>query len=209
MILDEINYPDVIQNLCKVDSDFAKIHTLYGPPPLWEREPGFATLVKIILEQQVSLGSAKAAYDRLARLVTRLTPEEFLPLDDAALKACGFSRQKTGYVRGLAKDILSGRLDLQALAGMDDLEAQAALIRVRGIGVWSADIYLLMALRRADVWPRGDLALARSMQRVKNLPSLPSNEIMHDISLAWRPWRAVAARFLWHDYLSRISKDGS
>jgi DNA-3-methyladenine glycosylase II len=206
MILDETTYPLAINALCQADPDLARIHDLYGPPPLWAREPGFATLVKIILEQQVSLSSAQAAYDKLTAMVSPLTPGGLLGLDDAAVKTCGFSRQKAGYARGLAEDILSGRLDLAALAGMDDHEARAALIRVRGIGPWSADIYLLMALLRADVWPRGDLALAQSLRRVKDLPGLPSSQEFEDIGQIWRPWRAVAARFLWHDYLSRAGR---
>jgi DNA-3-methyladenine glycosylase II len=206
MILDETTYPLAIHDLCQADPDLARIIEQYGPPPLWSREPGFATLIKIILEQQVSLSSAQAAYDKLNAMVSPLTPDGLLELDEAAMKACGFSRQKAGYARGLAEDILAGRLDLPALAGMEDHEARAALIRVRGIGPWSADIYLLMALLRADIWPRGDLALAQSLRQVKNLPSLPSPEEFEEIGQIWRPWRAVAARFLWHDYLSRAAR---
>lgn len=206
MTLDEVTFSEGIEVVCRGDPDLARIHRQYGPPPMWAREPGFATLVKIILEQQVSLSSAQAAFNRLSELVRPLTPEGLLQLDDATLKACGFSRQKTGYARGLAQDILSGKLDLNALGNMDDESVRAALMRVKGIGVWSADIYLLMALKRADIWPRGDLALAQSMRRVKELQAIPSQEEMGEISRAWQPWRAVAARFLWHDYLSRNGK---
>ncbi len=202
-ILDEITYRRSIQVLNRLDPDLNAICRRFGPPPIWVREPGFPTLVRIILEQQVSLASAAAAFSRLEALLSPVTPAGLLALDDDELKACGFSRQKSGYVRGVASEILEGRLDPDALALMDDEDVRDSLIRVRGIGPWSADIYLLMALRRADIWPRGDLALARSMQRVKNLPSLPSNEEMDEISRAWKPLRAVAARFLWHDYLSR------
>ncbi|MHC1781701.1 MAG: DNA-3-methyladenine glycosylase [Anaerolineaceae bacterium] len=207
MILDETTYPLAINALCQADPDLARIHDQYGPPPLWAREPGFATLVKIILEQQVSLGSAQAAYDKLTALISPLTPKNLLKLDDAALKDCGFSRQKAGYARGLAEDILSGRLDLAAISAMDDQTAQTELTRVRGIGPWSANIFLLMALLRADIWPQGDLALIQSLRRVKNLPSLPSPQEFEEIGQIWRPWRAVAARFLWHDYLSHAAGD--
>lgn len=204
--LDEMTYSQGIEMVCRLDPDLAEIHRKYGPPPIWAREPGFATLVKIILEQQVSLSSAQAAFNRVSELVSPLTPDGLLQLDDATLKACGFSRQKTGYARGLAQDILSGRLDVNALENLDDESVRAALMRVKGIGLWSADIYLLMVLKRADIWPRGDLALATSMKRVKGLQTIPSQEEMSEISRAWQPWRAVAARFLWHDYLSRNGK---
>lgn len=205
MRLNDITFREAIAVLRQADAELNAIYLRFGPPPMWAREPGFPTLVRIILEQQVSLASAAAAFGRLEALVSPITPAGLLALSDAELKDCGFSRQKAGYVRGMAHDILEGRLDLDTLAGMDDDEARNTLVRVRGIGLWSADIYLLMALGRADVWPRGDLALARSLQRVKQLASLPSIEEMDGISRTWKPWRAVAARFLWHDYLSRIS----
>lgn len=204
--LDETTYVQGIEVVCRLDPDLADIQRKYGPPPIWAREPGFATLVKIILEQQVSLSSAQAAFNRLGEMVSPLTPEGLLQLDDATLKAYGFSRQKTGYARGLAQDILSGRLDVNALGNMDDDTVRIALMKIKGIGLWSADIYLLMVLKRADVWPRGDLALATLMMRVKRLQTIPSQEEMNEISRAWQPWRAVAARFLWHDYLSRNGK---
>jgi DNA-3-methyladenine glycosylase II len=206
MILDDYTYPQAIDELRRIDPDLDRIYLQFGPPPMWAREPGYPTLVRIILEQQVSLASAAAAFDKLAARINPVTPENLLSLDDETLKACGFSRQKTGYARGLAADILEGRLDLAALREMEDDQAHAAIVKVRGLGLWSADIYLLMALLRPDIWPRGDLALAQSMRRVKNLASLPTCEEMDEISKLWRPWRAVAARFLWHDYLSRLIK---
>jgi len=169
---------------------------------MWAREPGFPTLLHIILEQQVSLASAKAAYNRLLAAVSLLTPDRFLELDDAALKAIGFSRQKTAYGRDLALAIIEGRLDLDALEVMDDATARSELIKIKGIGLWTADIYLLMALRRPDIWPRGDLALAVAVQQVKRLPACPTSDELDELGAAWRPWRAVAARLLWHHYLS-------
>ncbi len=170
---------------------------------MWAREPGFPTLLHIILEQQVSLASARAAFDKLSALAAPLTPERFLELDDATLKAAGFSRQKTGYGRNLAQAILVGSLDLARLAVLNDDAARAELMRIKGIGRWTADIYLLMALRRPDVWPSGDLALAVAAQRALGLPALPKSDELDAIAAAWRPWRAVAARLLWHYYLSR------
>jgi DNA-3-methyladenine glycosylase II len=196
---------DGVRWLCERDPDLARVETAWGLPPLWAREPGFPTLIHIILEQQVSLASARAAFDRLSALVSPLTPEGFLALDDAALKGAGFSRQKAGYGRILARSIVEGRLDLRALEGKPDGEVRAELCAVKGIGPWSAGIYLLMALRRPDVWPSGDIALASAAQEVKRLAARPNPEDLAAIAAAWRPWRAVAARLLWHHYLSRRS----
>jgi len=169
---------------------------------MWERESGFSTLLHIILEQQVSLASARAAHNKLLELASPLTPERFLQLDDTTLKTVGFSRQKTAYGRNLAQSIVDGILNLNALTAMDDASVRSELIKIKGIGRWTADIYLLMVLRRPDVWPTGDLALAVAAQRVKNLPVRPTDEQLVEMSVRWRPWRAVAARILWHYYLS-------
>lgn len=192
-----------VRILSRRDPDLARIVKTHGPPPMWARRPGFSTLIHIILEQQVSLASARAAYLRLRAAISPITPRRFLTLSDARLKAVGFSRQKTGYGRGLARAILDGQLDLDGLKRLDDASARSALLALRGIGPWTADIYLLMALRRPDVWPHGDLALAVAAQRVKSLSARPSYDELASMSDAWRPWRAVAARLLWHDYLSR------
>jgi len=169
---------------------------------MWAREPGFPTLIHIILEQQVSLASARAAYDRLLAAASPLTPARFLELDDVALKRIGFSRQKTAYGRELAWAVLDGHLNLAELHTLDDGTVRSELIKVKGIGPWTADIYLLMALRRPDVWPSGDLALAAAAQRVKRLASRPKPDELDALGASWHPWRAVAARLLWHYYLS-------
>ena len=183
------------------DADLAAVVHRWGPPPLWAREPGFPTLVHIILEQQVSLASARAAFDRLLALTTPLTPTRFLELDDATLRAVGFSRQKTGYSRHLAQAIVTGAFDIDGLAALPDDAARTALVARKGIGPWTADIYLLMCLGRPDVWPVGDLALQVAMQSIKGLAQRPTVVEMEKIGEAWRPWRAVAARLLWHHYL--------
>jgi len=190
------------RRLAARDPDLAVVVNTYGPPPLWAREPGFHTLIHIILEQQVSLASAKAAYDRLIGATGRLVPERFLTLNDADLKRIGFSRQKTAYGRGLADAILDGRLDLATLETLDDTQAKIQLTAIKGIGSWTADIYLLMVLRRPDTWPSGDLALASAVQRIKHLRHKPTAEKLQELGQVWRPWRAVAARILWHYYLS-------
>ena len=169
---------------------------------MWEREEGFPTLLLIILEQQVSLASARAAYNRLLAAASPLTPERFLRLEDAELKSIGFSRQKTAYGRHLAQAILRGELDLAGLHALDDDSVKEHLTKVKGIGHWTADIYLLMVLRRPDSWPKGDLALATAIRKAKGLKQKPTFEDVERIGERWRPWRAVAARILWHYYLS-------
>jgi DNA-3-methyladenine glycosylase II len=172
---------------------------------MWDRESGFSTLLHIILEQQVSLASARAAHNKLLEIASPLTPHRFLELDDVTLKAAGFSRQKTGYGRHLAQSLIERVLDLDALDTMDDAEVRSELVKIKGIGRWTSDIYLLMVLRRPDVWPAGDLALAVAVQKVKRLRTRPTPERLDEISVQWRPWRAVAARILWHYYLSSIA----
>jgi len=191
-----------VRLLARRDPDLRRVVKRFGPPPMWERDSGFSTLLHIILEQQVSLASARAAHNKLLELVSPLTPQGFLQLDDVTLKNVGFSRQKTAYGRNLARSIVEGVLDLDALAAMNDDSVRSELLRIKGIGRWTADIYLLMVLRRRDVWPTGDLALAVAAQRVKNLPARPTNEQLVEMSSKWKPWRAVAARILWHYYLS-------
>ena len=191
-----------IRCLTTTDRDLASVVSTYGPPPLWARKPGFSTLLYIILEQQVSLASARAAYNRLVAAVSPLTPARFLTCTDRELKSIGFSRQKAGYGREVSRAILSGELRLSGLGRMGDVAARRELTRIKGIGPWTADIYLLMALRRPDVWPVGDIALAAAAQHVKGLPGRPTPEELMTLGDVWRPWRAVAARILWHHYLS-------
>ncbi|HRW49845.1 MAG TPA: hypothetical protein P5333_20150, partial [Caldilinea sp.] len=183
--------------------DLGAVVARHGPPPLWAREPGFPTLVLLILEQQVSLASARAAYNRLEAATGTVTPAGLLALSDDELRAAGFSRQKTGYARALAQAILDGAFDPDGLADLDDDGVRCELTSLKGIGPWTAEIYLLMVLRRPDAWPAGDLALAAAAQQVKGLAARPSPAELVELAEAWRPWRAAAARILWHHYLSR------
>jgi len=191
-----------ISYLAKADTDLAKVIIDLGAPPLWAREPGFPTLLHIILEQQVSLASARAAFRRLIESAGELTPERFLEFTDGELRDIGFSNQKTSYGRELSKAILQGELDLGELSRLDDTSARTELMKIKGVGPWTADIYLLMALLRPDIWPLGDLALAKAVQAIKKLPSIPASEMLAVIAVGWKPWRAVAARVLWHYYLN-------
>jgi DNA-3-methyladenine glycosylase II len=159
--------------------------------------------VHIVLEQQVSLASARAAFDRLVLATDPLTPERFLRLTDMELLAIGFSRQKARYGRAIATALLDGTLDLDRLAALDDEAAQQALETIPGIGRWSSTIYLLMVLGRPDVWPVGDMALATAVAEAKGLPARPAAADLALMGEVWRPWRSVAARLFWHDYLAR------
>ena len=177
------------------------VHEKYGPPPLWDREPGFATLLQIILEQQVSLASAKACYDKLCMRVGEITPRSLLASTDAQLKKDGFSRQKTAYGRHLSEAVLERRIDLDALHHLPDAEVKNDLTKLKGVGEWTSDIYLLMAMLRPDVMPKGDVALHTAWHKLSGEARPTSDEFL-SIAERWRPYRSVAARMLWHFYLS-------
>lgn len=200
--LDEPRYKRGLNELAARDGDLGGVLSRLGPPPMWDREPGFPTLVHIILEQQVSLASARACFEKLLATVGELTPESLLTLDDRTLKEAGFSRQKAAYARILAEAVRTGSLDLDGLTKLPDDEARDQLMHLKGIGRWTADIYLLMALGRPDVWPVGDLALVVAAQRIKGLETRPGPEEFRALGEPWRPWRSVAARLLWHHYLA-------
>jgi len=172
----------------------------FGPPPLWARDPSYATLIHLILEQQVSLASAQTAFDRLVVAIGAPTPTGLLELDDVQLRAIGFSRQKAGYARDLAMALMDG-FDLDALTGLPDDAVRTELVRLRGIGRWTADVYLTMCLLRPDVWPHGDQALATAAMEVADLRQRPTFAQLGQMAERWRPYRAVAARILWHHYL--------
>jgi DNA-3-methyladenine glycosylase II len=179
----------------------AVVYEKYGPPPLWDREPGFSTLLQIILEQQVSLASAKACYDKLCRRVGEVTPEHLLRSTDAELKKDGFSRQKTAYARHLAEAVLDERIDFDGLKSLSDADVKAKLTHLKGVGEWTSDIYLLMAILRPDVMPKGDVALHTAWHKLSGEPRPMSEEFLV-IAERWKPYRSVAARLLWHFYLS-------
>jgi DNA-3-methyladenine glycosylase II len=209
IMLDEIVFQSSVRELAVRDTDLARVIEMYGAPPLWVREPGFPSLVYIILEQQVSLASARAAFQRLRAAANPLTPARFLKLSDTQLKQIGFSRQKTLYTRLLAESLVMRYVDLNDLHDLPDDAARKILIALKGIGAWTADIYLLSALRRPDIWPIGDLALAVAVQEVKRLLSRPSPERLERLSQLWRPYRAVAARLFWHAYLSKRGQNSA
>jgi DNA-3-methyladenine glycosylase II len=187
---------------------FGAIHEKYGTPPLWDRPAGFATLLHIILEQQVSLASAKACFDKLTARLGGVTPELLLELGDDELRSIGFSRQKTAYARHLAEAVIEKRIDLDGLHRLPDADVKAALLELKGVGHWTADIYLLMAMLRPDVMPKGDLALHVAYQKLTNSAERPGSDEFIAIAEKWRPHRSAAARLLWHFYLSEKRRTG-
>lgn len=190
-----------VDALARIDPDLARALARLGYPEPRQREPGFATLVRIVMAQQVSTASAAALWRKLEALLSgTVTAERFLTLDDAALRSAGFSARKAEYARGLAAAVLAGGLDIEALVELEEEEAIARITRLRGFGRWSAEIYLLFALGRADVFPADDLAVQIAFQRLKGLAARPTAKALRVLAEPWRPFRGAGAVFLWHYY---------
>jgi DNA-3-methyladenine glycosylase II len=192
----------ICDNLASTDPDLAAIINAHGYPPFWSRPNTFETLVHIILEQQVSLASALSALNKLKERLGELTPARLLLLTDEEMRACYCSRQKTIYLKYLAEALLSGQLNLAELEDLPDNEIRAKLVALKGIGNWTADVYLMFVLQHSDVFPIGDLAAVNAMKRVKNLPANTTKEQMLEIAAKWQPNRTIATMLLWHYYLS-------
>lgn len=190
------------EQLSATDPHLSLVYSTYGPPPLWDRPTGFATLLNIILEQQVSLASAKACFDKLESHLGEVSPASFLAVNDADLKMIGFSRQKTAYARHLSEAVIEKRIDLDGLHLLPDAEVKAELIKLKGVGEWTSDVYLLMAMLRPDVMPRGDIALHAAYQKLTNADKRPGSDEFVAMAEKWKPFRSTAARLLWHFYLS-------
>ncbi len=191
-----------VAHLSRTDPDLGGVVRQHGPPPLWARRPGITTLVHIILEQQVSLASGRAIYRRLEDCLGEVTTEAITQCGVPGLRRLGLTRQKAAYCVAVAERITIGALNLRRVARAPVMTARRELQRVKGIGPWTADIYLLMALRRPDIWPTGDIALLTALQHLRRLPQRPTEEQAAEQALRWTPWRAVAARILWHGYLA-------
>jgi DNA-3-methyladenine glycosylase II len=200
--LDETALARAVRSLVRVEPRFAHIVKRHGPPPLWPREPGFQTLVLIMLEQQVSLAQGRAMYARITTATGAVTPANVARLGESGLRALGVTRQKSAYLAALADRLERNDFDLDALATLSDSDADAALDALHGVGPWTAQCYLLFALRRSDVFPAADLALMEAVRHLWRLRERPSPEALARRARAWRPHRAVAARLLWHHYLS-------
>ena len=200
--LDERALVRAVRALARAEPRFAHVVKRHGPPPLWPREPGFETLVLLILEQQVSLAQARAMYARIAGATGTVTPANVAALGEAGLRALGVTRQKSAYLAALAVQLEQRSLDLDALAVLSDVDAGAALDALHGVGPWTAQCYLLFALRRSDVFPAADLALMEAVRGLWKLRARPTPAALARRARAWRPHRATAARLLWHHYLS-------
>jgi DNA-3-methyladenine glycosylase II len=197
----EQNFRQLCDALSQRDKVFTAIIEKHSYPPMWTRPVSFATLIHIILEQQVSLASALAAFNKLKEKIGTITPEKLLQLSDAEMKACYFSRQKMVYARHLAEAIVSKKIQLKKLSAFPDEEIRIALKQVKGIGDWTADVFLMFALQRADIFPIGDLAMVNALKEVKQLPKNTAKEELLLMAEKWRPYRTIAAMLLWHHYI--------
>ncbi len=197
------NFPSLCDSLSKKDLHLKTIISQYGYPPMWTRPASFATLIHIILEQQVSLASAKAAFLKLKEKLTTITPEKLLLLTDEEMKACYFSRQKMGYARHLAEAIVSKRLNLRKLSTSTNEEIRDELKQIKGIGDWTVDIYLLFALQRTDIFPVGDLAMINAFKEIKKVEKNVSRDEIIAIAEQWKPHRSIATMLLWHYYIQK------
>jgi DNA-3-methyladenine glycosylase II len=199
--LDTARLRAALDDLAARDPDVARALPLTGYPEARVRDPGFPTLLRVVAAQQLSTLAAAAIWRKLdAVLAGEVTPARVLALDDAALRACGFSGRKVEYAKGLAGAVASGAVSLDALAGLDEEAAIGAIVALRGFGRWSAECYLLFALGRADVFPADDLGLQIGFQRLKRLPERPSGKALRALVEPWRPFRGAGAVFLWHYY---------
>lgn len=197
------NFYSLCDKLASKDKHLGSIIRQYGYPPVWTRSPSFQTLIHIILEQQVSLASARAALNQLRQTLGVVTAKKLLALSDAELKACYFSRQKMVYAKCLATAIVSGQIRLRDLSIMEDAEIRQKLKTIKGIGDWTVDVYLIFALQRADVFPLGDLAMVNALKEVKSLPKDMAREKLLRVAEPWRPLRSIATMLLWHYYIQK------
>jgi DNA-3-methyladenine glycosylase II len=195
------NFQHLCNELAERDLIFKNILQQHSYPPMWTRPASFATLIHIVLEQQVSLASARAAFNKLKEKLGTITPARLLQLTDEELRACYFSRQKTVYARHLAEAFISKKIQLRKLTASHDDDVRGVLKQVKGIGDWTADVYLLFALQRTDIFPIGDLAMVNALKEIKQLPAHTSREHLLLLADAWRPLRSIAAMLLWHHYI--------
>jgi DNA-3-methyladenine glycosylase II len=201
------NLAQAAAELAARDRHLRLIYQTHGVPPMWARRPGFATLLRIVLEQQVSLVSARAMFDRLKANINPFSPETFIDRGEAYLRSLGMTRQKAHYAIQIAESFSNGHLKL--ISRLSDEDAHARLISIKGVGPWTANIYLLMALRRQDIWPDGDIALASAVMRIRKMNQRPSFDELSRMAERWRPYRSVAARMLWQYYLADRNRENN
>lgn len=201
--MDTIVNQNDIDQLLKLDDIFTKINSLYGPPPDWQRHEGFISLSRIILEQQVSLQSANAHFIKLNSYIPEFTPLEILKLSDVEMRNCQISKQKSTYLRELSSAILSGNVKLESLRQQPEAEIRQQLKSIKGIGDWTANIYLMFCLQAKDIFPAGDIAIINTIKELTT--AVTPGEIMA-LSERWKPYRSLASYFLWHYYLCKRNR---
>lgn len=203
LVFDSANFYGFCDQLARKDKDLAGIIRTYGYPPMWVRPNNFQTMILFILEQQVSLASAYAAFRKLREKTGYVTPARILRLTDEELRACYFSRQKIVYARELARAVQNRKISLKKMDALQDEAVREKLIRIKGIGHWTVDVYLMHALQRTDLFPLGDIALVNSLKEVKKLSKDVTREKMLKIAEPWRPYRTIASMILWHSYIKK------
>ena len=199
----ENNFHQLCDTLFRKDKDLRRIGKEHGYPPMWTRPPTFQTLILTILEQQVSLASAYAAFKKLKQRIGYVTPGKILTLSDEELRSCYFSRQKVVYARELANAIKTKQLRLKNFSDADEDDIRLELKKIKGIGDWTVDVYLIHALQRCDLFPLGDVALVNSLKETKNLHIHTTREDMLALAEPWRPYRTIASMILWHSYIQK------
>jgi len=200
---DSSNFKKICNKLCRIDKDLHSVIKQHGHPPMWVRPASFQTLILFILEQQVSLASAYAASKKLKERIGYVTPAKILSLSDAELRSCYFSRQKIVYARELAKAVESKQLRLNKFSTAHEDEIRLELKKIKGIGDWTVDVYLMHSLQRSDLFPLGDIALVNSLKEIKQLHPKTTKEDMLVIAESWRPYRTIASMILWHAYIQK------
>jgi DNA-3-methyladenine glycosylase II len=203
MTFNKHNFHNLCDHLTSKDKHLAAIVQQYGYPPMWRRAANFEALIHIILEQQVSLASARAALNKIKERLGLVTPKKLLALDNEELRTCYFSRQKTAYAKCLAQAIVARQLNLRQLSSLEDPQIRQKLKVIKGIGDWTVDVYLLFCLQRTDVFPLGDLAMVNALKEIKHLAKNESQQKMLRVAEQWRPYRSIAAMMLWHYYIQK------
>jgi DNA-3-methyladenine glycosylase II len=200
---DSSNFKKICNKLCRIDKDLDAVIRQYGHPPMWIRPATFQSLILFILEQQVSLASAYAAFKKLKEKIGYVTPSKILSLSDEELRSCYFSRQKIVYARELARAVQSRQLQLKKFSKAHEDVIRIELKKIKGIGDWTVDVYLMHSLQRTDLFPLGDIALVNSLKEIKKLHPHAPKEKMLAIAESWRPYRTVASMILWHAYIQK------
>jgi DNA-3-methyladenine glycosylase II len=202
VVKDIVNKADIIA-LKRKDNIFGLISERYGDPPNWKREPGFISLSRIILEQQISLSAANAHYSKLKAYVKEFDPMEISKLSDEEMRNCQISRQKTGYLRALSEAVIDRRIILEKLESQAIDLTRKQLTAIKGIGQWTADVYLMFCLQEKDIFPHGDIAV---MNAAKELNPGLGNEELKELSVKWKPYRSLAAFYFWFFYLRKRNR---